>query len=103
MANTPFIITLTILLSINHPASNIYPKAKMIPDFLTDTYKCYKSNTTEALTWLGTTEKARNKGPSVFQQAQQPRLKGKARKIAKEIAQASASEKHILALADIIP
>ena len=75
----------------------------MIPDFLTDTYKCYKSNTIEALTWLGTTEKARNKGPSVFQQAQQPRLKGKARKIAKETAQASASEKHILALADIVP
>lgn len=76
----------------------------MIPDFLTDTYKYYKSNTTEALTWLGTTEKARNKRPAVFQQApKQPRLKGKARKSAKETAPASASEKYILALADIVP
>lgn len=76
----------------------------MIPDFLTDTYKYYKANTTEALTWLGTTEKARNKRPSVFQQApKQPRLKGKARKLAKETAPTSVPEKHILALADIVP
>ncbi|KAL9075160.1 MAG: hypothetical protein Q9161_001846 [Pseudevernia consocians] len=76
----------------------------MIPDFLTDTYKYYKSNTTEALTWLGTTEKARNETIAVFQQApKQPRLKGKARKSAKETAPATASEKYILALADIVP
>lgn len=76
----------------------------MIPDFLTDTYKYYKANTTEALTWLGTTEKAQNKRPSVFQQApRQQRPKGKARKLAKETAPAAVSENCILALADIVP
>lgn len=76
----------------------------MIPDSLTDTYNYYKANTTEALTWLGTTEKAWDERPSVFQQEpKRPRLKGKARKLAKETAPAPTSEKHILALADIVP
>lgn len=76
----------------------------MLPDFLTDTYKYYKADTTEVLTWLGTTEQAQNKRPSVFQQApKQPRLKGKARNLAKETALTPVSVKCILAVAEIVP
>ena len=55
----------------------------MLPDLLRDTYKQYKADTTEFLTWLVNSTTAGLATTSVETKSKGPRLKGKARKAAK--------------------
>lgn len=82
------------------------PAEVTLPDSLYDTYKQSKAGTTAFLTWL--VEEAESSGHrfapnAVSQQAKGPRLKGKARRLQKEAAAATAVERYTLVTDGILP
>ena len=76
----------------------------LLPDFLCDSYERYKADTTAFLTWLVTTARVTGYEADVEHPIDQkaPRLKGKARIVAKQSSSASRAQDHIVTVNQIV-